>query len=63
MLMTIIVPIRKGLGDGIVFPYSDKIYQNIIQRAQQQRDSMNASYFEGHAADRTSSTESTTRMT
>ncbi|EIE88227.1 hypothetical protein RO3G_12938 [Rhizopus delemar RA 99-880] len=55
--LTWFVPIRKGLGDGIVFPYSDKIYQNIIQRAQQQRDSMNASYFEGHAADRTSSTE------
>lgn len=59
-----IVPIQRGLGNGLVFPYNDKMYQSITQRANQQRDSMDTSHFENNATniDIASSTESTTYM-
>ncbi|CAO3701674.1 unnamed protein product [Rhizopus stolonifer] len=43
------VPIQRGLGNGLVFPYNDKMYQSITQRAHQQRDSMDTSHFENNA--------------
>ncbi|KAI9254810.1 DHHC palmitoyltransferase-domain-containing protein [Sporodiniella umbellata] len=58
------VPIKQGLGTGLVFPYSEKMYQNIVDRARKQRGSLDVSHFESTThIERLSSVESTTRMT
>ncbi|CEG83263.1 Putative Palmitoyltransferase [Rhizopus microsporus] len=40
------LPFKRGLGNGLVFPYSDRMYHEIVQRAQRQRNSMNLSHYE-----------------
>lgn len=63
-----LVPIKRGLGDGTVFPYNDKIFSEIVERARKQRDLLDVSAFETqptteYEAERLSSLESTAQMT
>ncbi|CAO3636340.1 unnamed protein product [Mucor hiemalis] len=62
------LPIKRGLGDGTVFPYSDKMYNEICDIARKQRDSLNVPAFEEqpnteYEPERLSSIESTAQMT
>jgi hypothetical protein len=63
------VPIRRGLGNGFVFPYNDYMFSNIVDRAIQQRRAMDVTHYDQSAAtadyepERLSSIESTTHMT
>ncbi|KAI7906223.1 DHHC palmitoyltransferase-domain-containing protein, partial [Cokeromyces recurvatus] len=58
------IPVRGGLvGDGTVFPYNDTIYQQLLNKAIQQRQSMDVVVQDYYEPERISSIESTAYMT
>ncbi|RCI05850.1 hypothetical protein CU098_000913, partial [Rhizopus stolonifer] len=61
------VPIKRGPGDGTVFPYNDYMFNNIVNKAVSQRRSMDTSHYGQpttyYEPERLSSIESTTQMT
>lgn len=61
-----VVPIKRGLGDGCYFPYNDRIYGEILKRAQQQRRTMDMPSYGTQSgtfeSGRISNVESTVRM-
>jgi hypothetical protein len=40
------VPIKRGSGDGAVFPYNDVMYHDIIEKAKKQREAMDVRPYE-----------------
>lgn len=67
----VLVPIKRGLGDGAVFPYNDAMFSEIVDRARKQRENMDIRAYEiqplatntSYEQERLSSIESTAHMT
>ncbi|KAG2205097.1 hypothetical protein INT47_002191 [Mucor saturninus] len=65
------LPIKRGLGDGAVFPYNDAMFSEIVDRARKQRENMDIRAYEiqplatntSYEPERLSSIESTAHMT
>lgn len=67
------MPIKRGLGDGTVFPYDDTMFNDIVEKAKKQREAMDVvQTYDGtqpvpttteYEPERLSSIESTAQMT
>ncbi|KAI9341084.1 DHHC palmitoyltransferase-domain-containing protein [Pilaira anomala] len=64
------LPIKRGLGDGTVFPYNDYMFNEIVEKALKQRETMDVRVYEDrqqlttdYEPERLSSIESTAQMT